>query len=97
MGKIVIDDEVMDNVEILAKLSLTPQERDEAMEKMQEILDYMEKLGELDTDHTEPLVHLYADANVFREDVVTNGDMKEEMLAGAPRVKDGQFLVPKTI
>ena len=54
MGKIVIDDQVMDNVEILAKLSLTGEERAQAMEKMQEILDYMEQLNTLDTDNVEP-------------------------------------------
>ena len=37
------------------------------------------------------------DQNVFREDVVTNGDNKEAMLANAPKAKEGQYQVPKTI
>ena len=40
----------MDNVEILAKLALTPQERQKAMDEMEKILTYVEKLNELDTD-----------------------------------------------
>lgn len=97
MSKIVIDDAVMDNVEILAKLSLSCEERAQAMEKMQEILDYMEKLNELDTENVEPLVNLYDRGNVFREDQVQDNDIKEMIVEGAPRKKDGQFMVPKTI
>ena len=97
MGKIVIDDQVMDNVEILAKLSLTDEERGQAMEKMQEILDYMEQLNTLDTDNVEPLVNLYDRGNVFRDDVIEDNDIKSEIVAGAPKQKDGQYMVPKTI
>ena len=56
-----------------------------------------EKLDELDTDGVEPLSHIFGDQNVFREDVVTNGDNKEAMLANAPKAKEGQYQVPKTI
>lgn len=97
MSKIVINDVVMDNVEILAKLSLSNEERVRAMEKMQEILDYMEKLNELDTENVEPLVNLYERGNVFREDQVQDNDIKEMIVEGAPRKKDGQYMVPKTI
>ena len=97
MSKIVIDDAVMDNVEILAKLSLSNEERVRAMEKMQEILDYMEKLNELDTENVEPLVNLYERGNVFRKDQVQDNDIKEMIVEGAPRKKDGQYMVPKTI
>ena len=54
-------------------------------------------LDELDTDGVEPLSHIFGDQNVFREDVVTNGDNKEAMLANAPKAKEGQYQVPKTI
>ena len=40
--------------------------------------------------------HVFAVQNVFREDVVTNGDMREEMLQNAPGEKDGMFMVPRT-
>lgn len=73
MAKQIIDDTVMENVEILAKLALTEEERKKAKEKMQEMLDYVDKLNELDTDGIEPLSHTFSMGNVFREDVVTNG------------------------
>ena len=74
MAKQIIDDTVMENVEILAKLALTEEERKKAKEKMQEMLDYVDKLNELDTDGIEPLSHTFSMGNVFREDVVTNGE-----------------------
>ena len=64
---------------------------------MQKMLDYVEKLDELDTKGVEPLSHIFGDQNVFREDVVTNGDNKEAMLANAPKAKEGQYQVPKTM
>lgn len=97
MAKQIIDDTVMENVEILAKLALTEEERKKAKEKMQEMLDYVDKLNELDTDEIEPLSHTFSMGNVFREDVVTNGDDRDAMLDNTPKCKDGQYQVPKTV
>ena len=43
------------------------------------------------------MTHLFPVQNVFREDVVTNGDDRDSMLKNAPGEKDGMFVVPKTI
>ncbi|WP_270498832.1 Asp-tRNA(Asn)/Glu-tRNA(Gln) amidotransferase subunit GatC [Blautia intestinalis] len=93
----IIDDETIENVCILAKLSLNEEAKKKAKEDMQKMLDYVEKLDELDTKGVEPLSHIFGDQNVFREDVVTNGDNKEAMLANAPKANEGQYQVPKTI
>ena len=93
----IIDDETIENVCILAKLSLTDEAKEQAKQDMQKMLDYVEKLDELDTDGVEPLSHIFGDENVFREDVVTNGDNREAMLMNAPKEKEGQYQVPKTI
>ena len=92
-----IDDETMENVCILAKLALSDEEKEKAKADMQKMLDYVEKLDELDTSEVEPMSHIFADANVFREDEVVNGDNSQEMLANAPKAKEGQYQVPKTI
>ena len=93
----IIDDETIENVCILAKLSLGEEAKAKAKQDMQKMLDYVEKLDELDTDGVEPLSHIFGDENVFREDVVTNGDGSEATLKNAPEQKDGGFKVPKTI
>lgn len=97
MGERRITDDVMENVEILAKLTLEPEEREAVVEKLEEILDYVEKLNELDTDGVEPLVYISDQQNVFREDVVTGTDGREALMANAPRQKEQQLQVPRTI
>ena len=78
-------------------LSLTEDEKEKAKEDMQKMLDYVDKLDELDTSSVEPMSHIFEDENVFREDVVTNGDGSADTLANAPLAKDQSFKVPKTI
>ena len=93
----IIDDETMENVCILAKLSLSEEEKEKAKADMQKMLDYVEKLDELDTENVEPLSHIFGDTNVFREDVVANGDDRDNMLKNAPACKDGAYKVPRTV
>lgn len=92
----VIDDETIDYVGILAKLELSPQEREAAKKDMGRMLDYIDKLNELDTAGVEPMSHVFPVNNVFREDVVTNGDGSEETLRNAPEQKNNMYKVPKT-
>lgn len=95
--KNVISDETIEYVGILAKLELSDEEKERAKKDMGEMLDYIDKLNELDTEGVEPMSHVFPVNNVFREDVVTNGDGSEDTLANAPLKKDGGFKVPKTI
>ena len=55
----IIDDETIENVCILAKLSLREEAKEKAKQDMQKMLDYVEKLDELDTDGVEPLSHIF--------------------------------------
>lgn len=91
-----ISDETIEYVGILAKLELSAEEREQAKKDMESMLDYIDKLNELDTDGVEPMSHVFPVHNVFREDTVTNGDDREQMLANAPKKKDGTYMVPKT-
>ena len=92
----IISDETMEYVGILAKLELSAGEKEAARTDMGRMLDYIDKLNELDTSGVEPMSHIFPVNNVFREDVVTNGDESEKTLANAPGVKDNMFVVPKT-
>ncbi|MCI9048681.1 MAG: Asp-tRNA(Asn)/Glu-tRNA(Gln) amidotransferase subunit GatC [Hungatella sp.] len=92
-----ITDETMEYVGILAKLELTKEEKEQAKKDMGKMLDYIDKLNELDTAGAEPMSHVFSMNNVFRQDVVTNGDGREDMLRNAPEQKEGAFKVPKTV
>ena len=93
----IISDETIEYVGILAKLELSEEEKEAAKKDMGDMLDYIDQLGELDTSQVEPMSHVFPVNNVFREDVVTNGDGREDTLANAPLGRDGGFEVPKTI
>ncbi len=92
----VISDETLEYVGILAKLELSGEEKAAAKKDMESMLDYIDKLNELDTTGVEPMSHAFHTSNVLREDVVTNGDGHLETLANAPEEKDRSFAVPKT-
>ena len=92
-----ISDETIEYVGILAKLELSGEEKEQAKKDMESMLDYVDKLNELDTDGVEPMSHVFPVNNVFREDIVTNGDDREEILKNAQERKDGAFVVPKTV
>ncbi|MCI9486887.1 MAG: Asp-tRNA(Asn)/Glu-tRNA(Gln) amidotransferase subunit GatC [Lachnospiraceae bacterium] len=97
MAKNVISDETIEYVGILAKLDLSGAEKEQAKADMGNMLDYIDMLNELDTTGVEPMSHVFPVHNVFREDVVANGDDRENMLANAPEKKDGCYKVPKTV
>ena len=93
----IISDETIEYVGILAKLELSEEEKEKAKKDMGSMLDYIDKLNELDTTGVEPMSHVCPVQNVFRADVVVNGDDRENILKNAPEEKDGSFVVPKTV
>ena len=93
----IISDETIEYVGILAKLELSDEEKEQAKADMGKMLDYIDKLNELDTTGIEPMSHVFPVQNVFREDMVTNGDDREAMLKNAPEEKDRAFVVPRTV
>ena len=93
-----IDNNMMNRIENLSKLSLTEDERVKAMNEMDKILKYVSKLNEVDTDGVEPLVNVLPISNVLREDeVVTVENAVEKTIANGPITKDNMFVVPKTV
>lgn len=92
----IISDETIEYVGILAKLELSDEEKEAAKSDMGRMLDYIDMLGELDTSEVEPMSHAFKVQNVFREDVVTGTDIRDEIVKNAPEEKDGMFVVPKT-
>lgn len=92
-----IDAEQIEYLEQLARIRLTPDEKVRTRRDLSSILEYIEKLNELQTDDIEPMSHTVPMAPVFREDRAVNGDRRIEILRNAPEQKDGCFKVPKTV
>ena len=91
-----ITDETIEYVGILAKLELSDEEKQQSKKDLSDMLDYVGKLNELDTSAVEPMSHTFPISNVMIEDVVTNGDDKENMLKNAPESNEDAYIVPNT-
>ena len=92
-----ISDEQLNGVSALAKLELSGSEREQVRTDISDMLTYIDKLNELDTEAVSAMAQIFSRHNVFREDVVVNGDNSEALLSSAPEVKNGFFKVPKTL
>lgn len=93
----IITDETIEYIGILAKLELSEEEKEQAKKDMGNMLDYINKLNELDTKEIEPMSHIFPISNVFREDRIINENKQESILSNAPEKKEGSFKVPKTV
>lgn len=92
-----IDQAQVRKVARLSRLDLTESEIEEFTGQLSAILEYVEKMNELDTEAVEPLAHCLPVSNCFREDVVTESLGTEKTLANAPQ-RDGEFFkVPKIL
>ena len=92
-----ITDKLVAYVAELAHLKLDDAQKRQAADDLARVIGYVDKLSELDTDGVEPMSHAFPVTNVFREDEVRESMAREQVLANAPAVKDGCFLVPKTV
>ena len=96
MGK-KIDEAQVRKVAKLSRLDLSDAEVEEFTGQLSAILEYVEKMNELDTEGVEPLAHCLAISNVLREDRVWESLGTEAVLANAPQ-RDGEFFkVPKIL
>jgi aspartyl-tRNA(Asn)/glutamyl-tRNA(Gln) amidotransferase subunit C len=84
-------------IAMLARLRLTAEEEARLTEQLDHILQYMEKLNQLDTSGIEPFGYIVETINPMREDMVTNQANAEALLANAPAKENTFFQVPKII
>ena len=81
----------------LAKLTFSEEEKRQLVKELNRILEYMERLNELDTTEVSPTSHVIPIKNVFREDQVAPSLSREELLANAPSRDEAYFRIPKVI
>jgi aspartyl-tRNA(Asn)/glutamyl-tRNA(Gln) amidotransferase subunit C len=87
----------IEHIALLARLSLSEEEKDLFGSQLSSILDYVEKLNELDTKHIEPTSHVLPLNNVMRDDVPVPSIPMESALINAPSHTEKFFRVPKII
>ncbi|MBW1979879.1 MAG: Asp-tRNA(Asn)/Glu-tRNA(Gln) amidotransferase subunit GatC [Deltaproteobacteria bacterium] len=92
-----ISREEIEHIAELARLEISDREKDELTGQMNRILQYMEKLNELDTTGVAATSHAIDLQNAFREDTVQQSLPREECLANAPESNGVEFVVPRVI
>jgi len=81
----------------LARIAMSDEELERLLPELNNILGWVEQLGEVNTDGIEPLTAVIDQKLRLREDAITDGDVRDDVLANAPDAQHGFFAVPKVI
>ncbi len=92
-----IDIKQIEQIANLSRIKLTDDEKDIFREQLADILGYIEKLNELDTDDVQPMAYATSIKNVFREDQQESSFPRQDILELSPSSANGFFKVPKVL
>jgi aspartyl-tRNA(Asn)/glutamyl-tRNA(Gln) amidotransferase subunit C len=92
-----IDRDTLHKIAHLARLEFDGKNEKEMMARLTEMLDWVEKLNELDTEDVEPLTNMSHEINVLREDDAQNTLSHDDGLKNAPKKDSNYFRVPKVL
>jgi aspartyl-tRNA(Asn)/glutamyl-tRNA(Gln) amidotransferase subunit C len=92
-----VNDALVQNLANLARLQFNEQEKEIIKQDLQRMIQFVDKLNELNTEGVEPLLHMTDAVNVLREDEVKGSITREEALKNAPNTDGTFFRVPKVI
>ena len=92
-----IDKDTVKHISKLARISLDEKKVDSLSKDLTSIMKFIEKLNKLNTDKTKPLTSIINASLKPREDEVTDGKIKDQILKNSPEKNDEYFIVPKVI
>jgi aspartyl-tRNA(Asn)/glutamyl-tRNA(Gln) amidotransferase subunit C len=92
-----VDSATVRKIASLARIAVSDAEAEALAPELNKILGLVEQLGEVDTSGVEPLAAVIPNHLRLRDDVVTDGDIRERVLKNAPQAEHGFFAVPKVI
>ncbi len=92
-----VDSATVRKIASLARIAVTDGEVDAMVPELNNILGWIEQLGEVDVTGVEPMTAVIPNVLRLRDDVVTDGGIREKVLANAPAAEHGFFGVPKVI
>ena len=93
-----IDEEILHKLEKLSHLKIDDSKKQEVIEQLSEILEYVESLKELDTNHLDSFFSTLPGETPMREDIPSNNpNIAKEILENAPQSEDDFFIVPAII
>ena len=97
-----INSSTVKKVASLARIAVSDDEAERLVPELNNILGWVEQLGQVDVSGVEPMTAVIPNALRLRDDVVnadllTGGNVREQVLANAPQAEHGFFAVPKVI
>lgn len=92
-----VDKDTVRRIARLARIAVRDDELPALASELNTILDWVEQLGQVNTDGVEPMTSAVAMTMKMREDVVTSGDHQKDVLANAPQSEDGFYVVPRVV
>jgi aspartyl-tRNA(Asn)/glutamyl-tRNA(Gln) amidotransferase subunit C len=81
----------------LARIAMSDEELDRLLSELNAIIGWVEQLGEVNTEGVDPLTAVIDQKLRLRDDVVNDGNIRDQVLANAPEAQHGFFAVPKVI
>ncbi len=92
-----VDTQQVRHIAKLARIAMSDAEVEAMVPELNNILGWVEQLGEVDCSGVEPMTAVIPNTLRLREDVVTEGDIRDDILSNAPVAEHGFFAVPKVI
>ncbi|MBG39426.1 MAG: Asp-tRNA(Asn)/Glu-tRNA(Gln) amidotransferase GatCAB subunit C [Cryomorphaceae bacterium] len=92
-----VTDDIVKHIAHLARLEFKGEELEAIRGDMEKIIDFMDKLSEIDTENIEPLIFMNENVNVLREDVSNQTLTKENALSNAPKSDSDYFRISKVL
>ncbi len=92
-----VDKETVKKIASLSRIAVTEAETDALVPELNNILGWVEQLGEVDCSKVEPMTAVIPNKLRLRDDVVSDGNVRDKVLANAPVADHGFFAVPKVI
>ena len=92
-----VTNEQVRHIARLARIAMSDEELERLVPELNAIIDWVEQLGEVDTDGVEPLTAVIEQKLRLRDDAVSDGNIRDDVLANAPDAQHGFFAVPKVI
>ena len=92
-----LDTNTINKIAKLARIKLSDEEAKDLLKDMNSILDWVEKLNEVNTDSIEPLANISSSILPQRKDESKDGNSSDEILQNSPDKLEGYFAVPKVV
>ena len=92
-----VDTETVKKIARLARIAIDDVEAEKMVGELNGILEWVEQLGEVDVTGVEPMTAVIANTTRLRDDIVTDGDVRDKVLTNAPAKEGSFFGVPKVI